>query len=128
MSEKQHLKAPRQISELFSNMDAYVLVSAWKECAGPVLCAQVDFCGVSQNAEGLRVLELRVQDPIWRQELEFQKKDIVERYNQSLLKLSKKSYLKVDLCSFGHSLSMKSSMPVKALHSQKSRNIKRIKR
>ncbi len=68
------------------SLPALKLVKAWKDCAGPALLRQTRFLGVLQEGSEW-VLRLEVPDPMWRQELDFQKEQILASFRQALSKL-----------------------------------------
>src|SRR4051812_10332033 len=73
----------RKVSDVIGGLRPFRLIRAWRTCAGPPLLAQTRFLGVHQEAQGLG-LRLEVPDPVWRQELEFQKEDILKAYREAL--------------------------------------------
>ena len=74
-----------KLSELLPQNRAIVMIEAWKECAGPAVLENVRFQGIHFN-QGKRCLFLAVKDPVWRQELYYQKSIILERFNALLSK------------------------------------------
>lgn len=96
---------------------ALSLIRAWHQSAGPVLLKQAQFFGVKGTPEGL-CLQLHVADPLWRQELEFSKKEILQRFNQKLQALGLSAAACPKLCS----LHFGAAVPLKPIHPQKRRN------
>lgn len=79
-------RGPAAIGHLTHSIHALKLIRAWKECAGPALAAQVTFLGIHER-EQKKILALEVKDPLWRQELEYQKASILSVYRQKLTSL-----------------------------------------
>jgi hypothetical protein len=72
-----------RISNALPGLRPLQLIRAWKECAGPALLQQVKFLGTAREEDGF-CLRLEVPDPLWRQELEFQKDSILAAFNAKL--------------------------------------------
>lgn len=83
MSSNRGPASPKTIGQLAGSIHSLQMIKAWKECAGPALGAQVVFLGI-QQIEGEQVLSLEVRDPLWRQELEYQKASILSAYSKKL--------------------------------------------
>jgi len=105
-----------KVSDLLANMKAIKYIRAWKESAGPVLLKQAQFMGVQSGEDGLR-LTLDVSDPLWRQELEYQKAEILRRFNEALQKAGIGSHELPTQCS----LSARTSMPFKSVNAKERR-------
>lgn len=100
---------PRRIGGLLSGVGAFKILDAWKECAGPGVLKVSEFHGI-QTQSGKKVLCLRVPDPTWRQELEFQKSELLEKYIRALKKRSVPADQFPEMISF----SVKTTVPVQA--------------
>ena len=111
------MSEPSKIANSLGHLRAILYIRAWKQSAGPVLLKQAEFFGVRTTAEGL-CLQLNVGDSLWRQELEFSKKDILERFNAALLKLGGTRAEMPQTCS----LHFGTAVPFKAGYPQKGRN------
>jgi hypothetical protein len=121
MYDKPGMGTARKISELMTGLLPLQLIRAWKECAGPALLSQTKFMGVLPNA-GHKTLMLEVPDPLWRQELEFQKEEILQRYRDALRRSGCPDAEMPTRCSLGPV----ASLPFKTINAQKSRGKKRI--
>jgi hypothetical protein len=108
----------RAVGDLLGNNPYLAWIRAWKHCAGPVLNSCCRFAGIETNSQGQRVLCLEVVDPLWRQELEYQRKELAQRFNQSLREFGGGESDLVDDCL----LRLQSSVPFKSRLPQKSRN------
>jgi hypothetical protein len=109
---------PSKLSELLGGTKALKLISAWKKCAGPALDQQAQFVGV-RLVESKRTLLLAIPDPVWRQELEFQKNEILKVYCKALEATGfpySEIPTAIELLANEHS-----TLKGKAVHSQKSR-------
>jgi hypothetical protein len=115
---------PKKIGSLLENHPALVLVKAWKETAGPALLKHTEFLGVSLDKGGIRQLKIGVFDSVWHQELQFQHEEILKRFIATLRRFNYPEELFPKSCS----LTRTTSMPLKALYSQKRGDVKRIKR
>jgi hypothetical protein len=86
-------------SETLNNISPLLAIRAWKKCAGPALLKKVQFLGVHKNIENRKVLRLGVNESVWMQELQYQKRSLCQRFNQALSELSfGKSELRVHEC------------------------------
>jgi hypothetical protein len=85
-SKNSSQDSAKSIKDILSQVNALKWVQAWKECAGPALLKQAFFYGCEREGWN-RVLKLHVPDPLWRQELEFQKDSILKNYQSQLRKL-----------------------------------------
>jgi hypothetical protein len=121
MYDKPSRDTVRKISDLMTGLLPLQLIRAWKECAGPALLSQTKFMGVLPNA-GHKTLTLTVPDPLWRQELEFQKEEILQRYRDALRRIGCPDAEMPTRCSLGPV----TSLPLKTVNSQKGRGKKRI--
>ena len=83
---KNSKAAAKPLKDLLGHVNALKWVQAWRECAGPALLKQTYFYGCEREGWN-RVLKLYVPDPLWRQELEFQKDAILKSYQAQLRKL-----------------------------------------
>lgn len=113
----------KALGDLLLTQRSLVLVQAWRESCGPALLKHVAFGGIINDGRR-RLLVLEVSDPIWRQELEYQKDSIVEAYSKTLRTYGFHDSELPNECS----LRMKASMPNGSLYAQKARNKERIKR
>ena len=118
---KEHEATP--ISKLVLNHPVYRQIAAWQEAAGPALLKEVEFQGI-QVVGSERWLRLRVKDAAWRAELEYQREEILNRYRRAFKNLGAFDYELPTDCSLGAS----TSLPVKAVNAQNSRNKRRINR
>jgi hypothetical protein len=115
-------QGPKPIQSLLAEIPAIKWAQAWKDCAGPALLKQTQFqgCVIEGN---LRVLKICVPDPLWRQELEFQKENILKKYQSCLRSLNAETFMipaKIVLSSH-------SSMPFKPRYPQTSWNKSGVK-
>jgi len=76
-------KGPQKLGTLTESLSALKWIRAWKSCAGPALEKNVQFLGFRKSESAITLL-LEVKDPIWRQELEYQKLGILKEYQNSL--------------------------------------------
>jgi hypothetical protein len=79
------MKAWIKFSDVLKNNRALVLMEAWRECAGPAVSEHAKFMGV-HNIHNRKTLLISVADPIWRQELFYQKEIILKRFIECLKK------------------------------------------
>ena len=82
------------LNGLLNRNKLLVYADAWKTIAGPALTPLCEFQGVATGANGKRTLKIAIQDPLWRQELHYQKVDLLKRYNAALRErgLSKENF------------------------------------
>lgn len=99
------------------HLRSLLYIRAWKQSAGPVLLKQAEFFGLRSTPEGL-CLQLNVKDSLWRQELEFSKKEILDRFNQTAVSMGLSRAECPQVCS----LHFGASVPIKATGPQKRRN------
>lgn len=76
-------KGVQRASDLLSNILVIRWMHAWQEAAGPIVGKQARFLGL-QRRDGALTLCLEVTDPAWRQELEYEKNSLLERFNAAL--------------------------------------------
>jgi hypothetical protein len=115
-------KAPRVIGDLLGGIRALALIRAWHECAGPALLKQTRFMGLRPAGNDLE-LAVEVPDPVWRQELEFQKNEILSRYRAALRNEGFSESELPSRCSLGGAVS---SLPLKSVDAKKRGSKKRV--
>lgn len=76
------------LGDLIKTIPAVKLVRCWKESVGPVIWEQTVFLGVKRNKAGKNAVYIQVNDPLWKQELHYQQKDILERFRAKMLENS----------------------------------------
>ncbi len=113
----------KRLSALLPGLKALKWIRAWKNTAGPALLKQAQFVGLPL-VNGKKALHLAVADPLWRGELEYQKFDILSRYNGELLREGIPAEEHPQTCL----LTASTAMPVQSTYSQKGRDKVRIKR
>ncbi len=86
MAQNPSSGGPQKLGALTGHLSPLKWIRAWKMCAGPVLEKQAQFMGF-RNSEVGRTLLIEVKDPLWRQELEFQKAGILKEYHKALEQL-----------------------------------------
>lgn len=107
---------PKKIGSLLNSIKAFKILDAWKEVAGPALLKVAEFQGISFH-HGHRFLILIVKDSAWRQELEFQKNEILQRYCAALQKRGLKGFDLPEMISF----TLNPSVPVRTSPAQTGR-------
>lgn len=78
--------SPPRIGELVGGVKALQLVRAWRLAAGPIFGEKAKFHGLQRNAQNEWVLVLDLEDPIWKQELMYQSKALLEIFRETLRK------------------------------------------
>ncbi|MBS1985250.1 MAG: DUF721 domain-containing protein [Bdellovibrionales bacterium] len=76
-------EGPQKLNGLLGSFKFIQWVRAWRKCAGPALRQQTRFMGLRWHG-GKMCLHLEVADPVWRQELEYQKKDLLATFRKCL--------------------------------------------
>jgi hypothetical protein len=112
----------KSVKDLLLKIPALKWGQAWKNCAGPALLKQAQFHGCT--LEGFtRVLKISVPDPVWRQELEYQKNQILSRYVDCLKELGvEENEIPTKII-----LTANSPVPFKSWNSQTGGNKTRVK-
>jgi len=99
----------REMSSLVNSIPALRWAKAWKESVGPVLFDKLEYLGISDG-----ILYLSVNDPAWRQDLSYQKDEILKKFQSQLLKVGFKKQEIPRKCLF----SPKPFKPFKPRHPQ----------
>lgn len=73
----------RKLSDLLGQLSYVAWMQAWRKTAGPVLLKQTNFMGIHRQKSGL-ALRIDVPDPMWRQELTYQKEELLKRFRKAL--------------------------------------------
>jgi len=75
----QKKPTPRRLGSLVSSIPALRWAKAWKTSVGPVIYQKLECLGIERG-----VLQLYVKDPVWRQELFYQRDVILKKFQAAL--------------------------------------------
>lgn len=104
-----------RIGDLVGALPALAYIRAWKRASGPIFGEKAQFHGV-ETIKGRPTLVISIADPIWKQELSFQKKTLLELYRIELEKEGiANNKIPVEI-----SLDAKKRLPFKPRYSQSS--------
>lgn len=84
----QSMAKPSSISnfsDLMGGLKALSWIRAWKSASGPIFGEKVRFYGIEKRGDR-NVLILDLSDPIWKQELMYQKDTLLDLYKIELRK------------------------------------------
>lgn len=123
MSFDKEKRGATRLGDVLGNMGPLKWIRAWKRSAGPVLLKQSQFLGIKE-VDGKRSLLIQVSDPLWRGELEYQRFDLLNRFNQELTKEGVPQEQHPEVCL----LTANASMPFQTGYAQQGRNKVRVKR
>lgn len=106
-----------RIGDLVGSLPALAYIRAWKRASGPIFGEKAKFHGV-ETLKGRTTLVISIVDPIWKQELSFQKQTLLDLYRIELEKEGLPQHkIPVDI-----SLDPKKRLPFKTRNSQSGRN------
>ncbi len=81
-----HKNLPKSFGEISKDFGPLQAIAAWKKTAGPVIAQHAEFLGIHKNGQ-VPVLHLSVKDPVWRQEIQFETKRILQGLAAELKKM-----------------------------------------
>ncbi len=73
------------VGDLMGGLKALSWIRAWRAAAGPIFGEKVKFYGIERHG-ARNILVLDLDDPIWKQELLFQKDTLLDLYRIELRK------------------------------------------
>lgn len=86
MSKKYKDLESLKIASVVENYPALKVYKAWKSCAGPIFSKCIRFQGLFSN-NGILAARVSINDPLWKQEFQYQKDTLLQRFQNELKKI-----------------------------------------